>query len=99
MVFRITKGTLEMRPIFHFTKNRIDAHICICFATYKAYRELERILKLGGIKASVDKVLNIAKTITTIYFRLPVSGETITQTMLLQRNINLLQYSLIDLFG
>jgi hypothetical protein len=32
---------------------------------------------------SVDKVLNIAKTITTIKIKLPVSGETITKTMLL----------------
>ncbi|GHV54574.1 hypothetical protein FACS1894181_18410 [Bacteroidia bacterium] len=25
--FRITKGTLELRPMFHFTKKRIEAHI------------------------------------------------------------------------
>jgi len=30
------------------------------------YKELERILKLKGINLSVDKVLGIAKTITTI---------------------------------
>jgi transposase len=29
--FRVTKGTLELRPIFHFTEKRIKAHICICF--------------------------------------------------------------------
>jgi len=38
---------------------------------------------LGGIKLSVDKVLDIAKTITTINVSLPLSGETLTQTMLL----------------
>jgi len=81
--FRVTKGTLEMRPVFHFNKKRIEAHICICFAAYKVYKELERIIKLGGIKLSVDKVLDIAKTITTINVRLPLSGETVTQTMLL----------------
>jgi transposase len=51
--FRITKGTLELRPIFHFTKKRIEAHVCICFA---AYKELERILKTSNINLSVDKV-------------------------------------------
>lgn len=43
--FRVTKGNLEARPIFHFTEKRIEAHICICFIAYKVYKELERYLK------------------------------------------------------
>jgi hypothetical protein len=81
--FRITKGTLEMRPVFHFTKKRIEAHVCICFVAYKVYKEMERILKKSGMELSVDKVLDIAKTITTIKVRLPASGDAITRTMLL----------------
>ncbi len=81
--YRVTKGTLEMRPMFHFTAKRIEAHVCICFVAYKVYKELERILKISGIKLSVDKVLNIAKTITTLKIKLPISGETLTKTMLL----------------
>ena len=81
--YRVTKGTLEMRPMFHFTTKRIEAHVCICFVAYKIYKELERILKLKGINLSVDKVLNIAKTITTLKVKLPISGETITKTMIL----------------
>ena len=81
--YRVTKGTLEMRPMFHFTPKRIEAHVCICFVAYKVYKELERILKLNGINLSVDKVLNTAKTITTLKIKLPASGETLTRTMLL----------------
>jgi transposase len=81
--FRITKGTLELRPMFHFTKKRIEAHVCICFVAYKVYKELERILKSGDINLSVDKVLDIAKTITTLKIRLPISNETIARTMLI----------------
>jgi len=81
--YRITKGTLEMRPMFHFTPKRIEAHVCICFVAYKVYKELERILKASHINLSVDKVLNIAKTITTLKIRLPVSGEIMTKTMIL----------------
>ena len=81
--FRISKGTLELRPMFHFTKKRIEAHVCICFAAYKVYKELERILKAGNINLSVDSVLNIAKTITTMKIKLPISGKTINKTMLL----------------
>jgi len=81
--FRITKGTLELRPMFHFTAKRIKAHVCLCFIAYKVYKEMERILKVGSISLSVDRVLEIAKTITTIRLRLPESGETIEKTMLL----------------
>ena len=81
--FRISKGTLELRPIFHFTRKRIEAHVCICFVAYKVYKELERILKTNNISLSVDSVLNIAKTITTMKIKLPISGETLTKTMLL----------------
>ncbi len=81
--YRVAKGTLEMRPMFHFTQKRIEAHVCICFVAYKVYKELERILKLSGMNLSVDKVLNIAKTITTLKIKLPASGETLTKTMLL----------------
>ena len=81
--YRVTKGTLELRPMFHFTLKRIEAHVCICFVAYKVYKELERILKISDIKLSVDKVLNIAKTITTLKIKLPVCGETITKHMII----------------
>jgi transposase len=82
--YRVTKGTLELRPMFHFTPKRIETHVCICFVAYKVYKELERILKMSGINLSVDKVLNIAKTITTLKIKkikLPVSDEALTKTM------------------
>jgi transposase len=91
--YRITKGTLELRPIFHFTPKRIEAHVCICFVAYKVYKELERILKISGINLSVDKVLSIAKTITTLKIKLPASGEILSNTMLItnkHQNIKML---------
>ena len=81
--FRVTKGTLELRAMFHFTKKRIEAHICICFVAYKVYKELERILKIAQIGLSVDKILDIAKTIVTIKVWLPQAQQTISRTMLL----------------
>ena len=71
------------RSMFHFTKKRIEAHVCICFVAYKVYKELERNLKNNNIKMSVDKVLSIAKTITTIKVKLQESNETISKTMLI----------------
>ena len=74
-----------MRPMFHFTPRRIEAHVCMCFVAYKVYKELERILKISNIDLSVDKVLNIAKTITTLKIKLPISGITMAKTMLLTK--------------
>lgn len=79
--FRITKGALEARPVFHFTERRIESHICICFIAYKLYKELERILRLLNIGLSVDKALDIAKTIPTVSIRLN-DGTIYTRTLL-----------------
>jgi len=81
--FRISKGKLDMRPMFHFTERRIEAHVCICFIAYKVYKELERLIKIAHIGLSVDKVINIAKTITTVRVKLPKSGEIYTKTLFL----------------
>jgi len=89
--YRITKGTIEMRPMFHFNPRRIEAHVCICFVAYKMYKELERVLKISGIDLSVDKVLSIAKTITTIKIKLPLQNKTISQTLLLTKQHKLIE--------
>ena len=84
--FRIAKSKIEIRPMFHFTRKRIEAHICICFVALKVYKELERMLKVSEIKMSVDKVLALAKTITTIQIKLPLNKEVYTQTVLMARH-------------
>ena len=52
--FRIAKSKIEIRPMFHFTRRRIEAHICICFVALKLYKELERLLKRANIGMSID---------------------------------------------
>ena len=79
--FRVSKGTLEMRPMFHFNPQRIEAHVCICFVAYKVYKELERQIMLAKMPMSVDKVIDIAKTIITMRIRMPENGGFFTKTM------------------
>lgn len=81
--FRVSKGTLEMRPMFHFTPRRIEAHVCICFVAYKVYKELERLIKENGIPHSVDRVIDIAKTVITVRINMPENGQVFTKTMFL----------------
>ena len=84
--FRISKSNIEIRPMFHFTRRRIEAHVCICFVALKVYKELERLLKLADINMSVDKVLALAQTIVTIQLTLPQNKQTISRTMLMKRH-------------
>ncbi|MFH1394774.1 MAG: IS1634 family transposase [Candidatus Omnitrophota bacterium] len=42
--FRISKTDLRIRPIHHYRKKRIKAHICVAFVAYTIYKELERLL-------------------------------------------------------
>lgn len=85
-----------MHPMFHFTERRIEAHICICFIAYKVYKESERLVAINKIGMSVDHVLDVAKTITTIKIRMPKDKAIFTKTLFLtdkHRNI----MSLFDL--
>ena len=84
--FRISKSKIEIRPMFHFTRKRIQAHICICFVALKVYKELERLLKLSQINMSIDKVLALAQTIVTLQIKLPLNNQIINKTMLMKRH-------------
>jgi transposase len=57
--FRITKSKIEIRPMFHFTRRRIEAHVCICFVALYA---LMKSGDMDDIVNAIDKIHNnIAK--------------------------------------
>lgn len=74
--FRITKTDLRIRPIYHFRRRRIEAHICIAFAACKLYKELERQLKIKQSHLSAEKALDILKTIFGLTITLPKSKQS-----------------------
>lgn len=92
--FRISKTDLRIRPIYHYLKRRIEAHICIAFAACKIYKELERLLIVKESKLSPSKVIDILKTIYAITLTLPQSKET--KLMLLDKTEE--QKVVLDLF-
>ena len=73
--FRISKHDLQIRPIYHQLKRRIEAHICIAFAACKIYKELERQLKEKKTGQSPEQVINILKTILMVRFTTPYSNK------------------------
>lgn len=71
--FRISKTDLRIRPIYHRLPGRISAHLVIAFASYKLYKELERQLKTKKSSITVEKAIDLMKTIFKINIELPKS--------------------------
>ncbi len=84
--FRISKTDLKIRPIYHRLQSRIEAHICIAFAAYKVYKELERQLKVKQTSLSAEQAIEIAKTIYTIKIEHPVTKDITTKTIFLTQD-------------
>lgn len=76
--FRISKTDLKVRPVFHYRKRRIEAHICISFCAYKLYKELERRLREAGSIISPTRAIEAVSTIYGIEMTLPKSKKTHT---------------------
>ena len=93
--FRISKSDLEIRPIYHQLKRRIETHIGISFCACKIYKELERQLKERQSNLSPEKVIDILKTIYQISFETPFSNKVYTKLLLKNQE----QKDIINLFN
>lgn len=92
--FRISKSDLQIRPIYHRLRRRIEAHICISFVACKIYKELERQLKEKKSKLSPEKAIDIVKTIYQVSIQSPYSFTKYQRLMIKNRE----QRDLIELF-
>lgn len=90
--FRISKSDLRIRPIYHYRRKRIEAHVCIAFAACKLYKELERQLYKMKVKISPEEAINILKTIFSITITTPYSHTKHTRSLIKnQEQIDLLK--------
>jgi len=69
--FRMSKSDLRIRPIYHFTRRRIEAHISISFIAYTVYKELERLLYKHQAPFSVQAAREIIHHMYQLTFTLP----------------------------
>lgn len=81
--FRIAKTDLKIRPVFHRKQSRIETHICLTFAAYKVYKELERQLKEKKSDLSPEKVIEILQSIYQIEIINPTTEEVFKKIILL----------------
>lgn len=62
--FRILKSTMEVRPIFHWTPQRIRGHFVLCFIAFLLERNLELILHKKKVEnLSVEKIKEALNTL------------------------------------
>jgi hypothetical protein len=85
------KGHLEFpnqrqRYVPYFILQGNELKHTFVYAALKVYKELERILKQTNINMSADKVIHMAKTITTIQIRMPLNNKILSKTMLIKRH-------------
>lgn len=70
LAFRIAKSDLAMRPIYHFKKQTIRAHVLICFMALAVCKYME--LKTGK---STKKIIKLLKSVTEARMKNLLTGK------------------------
>ena len=94
--FRIQKSDLALRPIWHQKKERVHAHILVCFLTYVVWKTLAQMCRQAGLGDEPRKVFEQLHQIQIVDVVLPtrsgveirkrcISHPTQHQAILLQR--------------
>lgn len=69
--FRISKTDLRVRPIFHYRRRRIEAHLTIAFVAYAIWKEVERRLSCADVAMSPKRAAELTHTMYAIDYILP----------------------------
>ena len=94
--FRIHKDDLRIRPVWHQKKERVQAHILVCFLAYVLWKMLGQMCKRAGLGSEPRKVLDEIAQIKAVDVVMPtkqgvvirkrcIAQPTKAQAILLQR--------------
>ncbi|WP_375331389.1 IS1634 family transposase [Candidatus Tisiphia endosymbiont of Oplodontha viridula] len=72
--FRINKHNLQMRPIFHWTKQRIEAHIAVCYMSFAVLKTIEYKVALTQ-KISVTNIVELLISVQASISRHTKTGD------------------------
>jgi transposase len=76
--FRVQKGELRLRPLWHHTAERVEAHILVCFLAYVLWKTLEGWSQRAGLGRSVATLLEEFARIQSTDVVLPTTdGRTV----------------------
>ena len=75
--FRIHKGDLRIRPIWHQKAERVQAHILVCFLAYVLSKTLGQTCKKAGLGSEPRKVLDEIAQVKAVDVAMPTKQGTI----------------------
>ncbi len=76
--FRITKHDLGLRPVFHHTEERTQAHILVCFLALVMWRALQQWMEASGLGTAPRKLLEEMAEVRSLDVVLPTrAGQPI----------------------
>jgi transposase len=69
--FRIHKSDLSLRPIWHQKKERVQAHVLVCFLAYVLWKTLGQMCRAAGLGDEPRKVLDEIAAVQMVDVVLP----------------------------
>jgi transposase len=72
--FRISKHDLGLRPVFHHTEERTQAHILVCFLALVMWRTLQQWMEASGLGSAPRKLLEEMAEVRSLDVVLPTGG-------------------------
>ena len=72
--FRVCKTDLAIRPIYHHTEKRAQAHILVCFLALTMWRALEQWMKASGLGTAPRPLLERIAAIRSLDVILPTKA-------------------------
>lgn len=74
--FRIGKSDMKIRPMYHWTKGRIEAHILLCYLVFACVRYIERrVLMQGKERLSLRKLREAILSVDSAILRDSETGK------------------------
>ena len=72
--FRISKHDLGLRPVFHHTQERTQAHILVCFLALVLWRTLQHWMETSGLGTAPRKLLEELAEVRSLDVVLPTGA-------------------------
>jgi len=72
--FRIHKQDLSIRPVWHQKKERVQAHILVCFLAYVLWKTLGQLCRKAGLGDEPRKVFEELSQVRTVDVVLPTKS-------------------------
>ena len=75
--FRATKSDLGLRPVYHQTAERTEAHILVCFLALAMWRTLQQWMECAGLGTAPRKLVEEMREIRSLDVVLPAKDKKI----------------------